>query len=169
MTLPVPLWRIDREQARAIGKAQVGIAMALSLVAVPAVAMALELLRSLFESGPLADDGPYAPDIPSFLQLAAMTPALAWAYFLLAIPVIAIARREGLFGLAAITLAGAMVGAFLSAVLAALLGMPAPAMDNLALLGAVCGTVYGAVFWTILRLAVPVAFAPPQNPAAIFE
>ncbi len=159
----IPVWHTDPGRMARLGGANLFVAAALTLVAVPALALSLQGMLDL-TAGPLHDGG--VSRGPTRLEIVAYSPLLAWCYFILAIPVLGYARRNALFGLGSIILGGVVVGSIGSLALSVVYG--GTVLPVLGLLGAGFGALYALVFWIILRVSVPGAFRRRVNVIEVF-
>lgn len=146
-------FRTDPRKAGHISRRGCLLGYAVVLVAVPVVAWSLAALTGLARQA--AAEGALAPGLSiaeGYFRLLALSYLLSWLGALLSIPVVLLARVNGLFGWA-----GAMLAALAIMELIAW-GMMGSTLDGALLhLGPAAATL-GLAFWLTVRLVNPRAF-----------
>ncbi|NNU79722.1 hypothetical protein HMH01_04630 [Halovulum dunhuangense] len=168
-----PAWKTDPEAARNLPLRVIAGAALTALVALPAACF---FLRSILIAVSIDTEGMARPgmarQVANLLGAMILSPAIAWAYLLAAIPVTRSMARGGRLGWAAVSLVALVLGFAATWAAAAVAGLWAGvpgASLRAGLVGAAVALPFGLFFWLMLRLLRPDAFDPRRRVDSVFE
>lgn len=158
----LPLWHVAPDRAGLIRRGDVGLAWAMVLAVVPALAMLLHAgIVAVAGYAPFTyPDGALRGDPAALLILLAAAPALFLPLAILTLPLLRPLARAGLAGLAVPPLAALLWLGFLALFAAADGAADAEGVPDLARAGPAGAVLLGLAFWAVLRLRRPEAFRP---------
>lgn len=154
-----PVWRVAPEQAALLTEGQLIGAAIVTIIGLPALGFAgIAAVNALFQVRP-ALDGPFALVGQTFALLV-FSIVGSWFYFIVAVPLVSMALRTGRIGFAPTAIAGGCIGFTVTFILVQFLPVGFGERFAMALFTGCFGVGFSLVFWMLVRMINPRAFAP---------